>query len=491
MFVKFKYAAFFAAIALAAVSAAASVKTFREDESIFRNPGQGWLKFGPAMPPIEESLVNYGAGYERFEWSQIEPEEGKYNWEIIDRCLRNWQKAGYPFYFRIMVANYHSVSGYCTPKWVFKKGAKEIEIKPLEDDVNYKASRNDPFWKIKRTTPEFDDEILIAEHEKFIKALAARYDGHPALGGVDIGSYGNWGEWHVEMLPIKPATLANRKRFADMYLDNFKKTPLQFLTMDNEVLEYSIGTQENYSRVGLRRDGIGHGKYMGDWMNSDKYKNIKKLPDVWKTQQVTFEWINNYRILKHWTNFVNSVDWMLANHVNLVNDGPLNPRLFDRPEHIAQLRRIDRLAGARLVLKKAIVEYADGTLNVALRGVNKGCSRIALPYDIVYSVMESPETVEYRVHKLNQDFMKVGLDKTLLTFKSATDPTGILPGKFKTEDSKALDLPAGKYVIKMAIKSRGGVYRNFRPAVLEADPFSGELVLGEFEIPQKAEAGVL
>ena len=48
----------------------------------------------------------------------------------------------------------------------------------------------------------FDDPIFMEEHEKFIKALAARYDGDPRLGGLDLGSYGNWGEWHCTSLGL-------------------------------------------------------------------------------------------------------------------------------------------------------------------------------------------------------------------------------------------------------------------------------------------------
>ena len=41
-----------------------------------------------------------------------------------------------------------------------------------------------------------------------------------------------------------------------MYLNNFKKTDLVFMTDDAVVLKYAIGDGEG-SRVGLRRDGVG------------------------------------------------------------------------------------------------------------------------------------------------------------------------------------------------------------------------------------------
>lgn len=465
----------------AAVNLPAKEFRFKEDKSIFRNPGQGWLCFAPAMRPIEDSHVNYGAGYERFEWKDIQPEENKFDWERIDRCLRNFQKAGYPFYFRIMCANYHSKGRYSTPEWVFKKGAKGIEFGVLKTDVNYKADPNNPAWKQKRVAPIFDDEIWLAEHEKFIKAMAERYDGHPALGGIDLGSYGNWGEWHVEMLPLEEATLATRKRIADMYLKHFKKTTILSLTQDAEILEYNIGEGEG-SRVGMRRDGIGSKKYMDDWETSKKYGHIKKIPEIWKYKPIVFEWINNYRMLKHWTDFKFSVDWMLDNHVNLINDGPLRPWLVDRSEHLEQIRRLDKFAGARLVLRSANVDVEDGLLKINIIGVNKGAGRIILPYEIVYDVIESPEAVENRVRTEKQSHYKIGEERVLATFKSTTDPRKILPGGIDIKDSFKLSLPAGKYKLRLTIKSTFGGYRNFRPAVMEADNYTGELMLGCFEV---------
>lgn len=41
-----------------------------------------------------------------------------------------------------------------------------------------------------------------------------------------------------------------------MYLKNFKKSDIFFMTDDHEVLKYALGNKKK-ARVGLRRDGIG------------------------------------------------------------------------------------------------------------------------------------------------------------------------------------------------------------------------------------------
>ena len=45
--------------------------------------------------------------------------------------------------------------------------------------------------------PVLDDPDVLAAHLDFIKRLGGRYDGHPDIDHVDIGTVGWWGEWHM------------------------------------------------------------------------------------------------------------------------------------------------------------------------------------------------------------------------------------------------------------------------------------------------------
>jgi hypothetical protein len=44
---------------------------------------------------------------------------------------------------------------------------------------------------------DMDDPINLQRHLDFIKRLGERYEGHPDIAHVDIGSIGWWGEWHL------------------------------------------------------------------------------------------------------------------------------------------------------------------------------------------------------------------------------------------------------------------------------------------------------
>lgn len=94
------------AAAACAICAAHSAEIkFDENSEIFENPGQGFSSYSLGFRT--DTKVNYGAGYFRFEWSKLQPVEGSYNWEPIDKALEFFSKNGLPFYFRIMCTNYH------------------------------------------------------------------------------------------------------------------------------------------------------------------------------------------------------------------------------------------------------------------------------------------------------------------------------------------------------------------------------------------------
>ena len=101
-------------------TAAEVVKTFRETDETFANPGQGWMTMrrlpdGPGRFP-------YSVAYFRLNWEELEPIEGQYNWRLIDEAIAAWVKREARIAFRIMTTNAHSRGYYCSPKWLFDAG---------------------------------------------------------------------------------------------------------------------------------------------------------------------------------------------------------------------------------------------------------------------------------------------------------------------------------------------------------------------------------
>lgn len=434
---------------------------FDENPQIFQNPGQGWARFSQKMAGSKVN-INYGVGYARYIWEVLEPKEGEYNWKPIDSAIEDFAKLGLPFYFRIMCVN---TSGYpqkyATPKWVFDKGAKHTLL-TLQKAPNKKY----PDGKVEIVVPEFGDHVFIAAHEKFIKALAQRYDGDPRIGGLDLGSYGNWGEWHCTSLGlgkgvVRPHSPEIRRHYADMYLKNFKKTQIIFMTDDHETLEYALGKGEK-PRVGMRRDGVGSPGHFKRWFGTSPYEKITRMADVWKDAPMFYEFYGTVEMMrdKGW-DIPFSLEWVLKNHASIVNERPLTPiQIKDGTNEEKLLRNIDLYAGARLVPEATQIDYENGKLAVKIQGVNKGVAKIYLPYEFVYVLRDSSGKI---------------ISETV----SASNPRNILPGKFEIADTFNLPLEADKkYTLSLRVRNIDKVLKDFRFASKNLDK-DGALILGD------------
>ena len=436
---------------------------FSEDTGVFRNPGQGWSASKGSFARAE-SLVNVGAVYARFHWAELQPEEGRFNWTPLDETIAFAASKGLPASFRVMCVNRHNTNGEETPQWVFDKGA-------AYEPFTAPATIGGVETNLLHLAPVFDDPVFMSAHSNFIAALAARYDGDPRLAGLDLGSYGHWGEWHcyglppntngylsaevsaqVPYAPPHEYPLAVRRQYADWYLNGFRETPLVFMTDDAETLKYAIGEQ-GPSRVGLRRDGVGSPSHFQRWIGTSSYASITRMADVWRDRSVWFEFFCDCQELKArgWS-LPQSVEWMLTNHVTVVNATPFNPwNVGDDPASFALLREIDLYAGARLVPTHAVVERDGRRVSVQLAGVNRGVARLHLPYALQFVVSDGTG-VERLVHE------------------SSADPGGWLPGEFSVSES--FDLPAALDGVPqrlfVRLRHRGGVFRDFRFAALES-----------------------
>jgi hypothetical protein len=336
---------------------------FREVDTLFANPGQGWMS--QQRSPRGEPRFPCSVVYIRFNWADAEPVEGQFNWKLIDDVIAAWKPRGAAVAMRVMTCNAHSSSYYTSPKWLFDAGCQGFEYLVGGDDPTSGGQR------IPRIEPDYANPIYLAKHGAFLKALGARYDGSADVEFLDIGSYGVWGEWHTK----HPAPVTVRQQVVDLYLQAFRKTPLVFMSDDAEVLSYALA-----HGTGFRRDGVGSPWHEQNWIGSKKYAAVNGMADTWKHAPIVFEWFGNYDYLQSqkWP-FDAAVNFMLSNHVTLINDN------IGRmpPEAMPQLERLARLAGARFVLRELAHEatVAPSTpLRLQMKWVNVGVGRLHHPF---------------------------------------------------------------------------------------------------------------
>lgn len=181
-----------------ALSAAAVVVKPQETDEVLVNPDMGFVAYnmagrlwayGSKVAPGDtlDWFPGTSTIYFRLLWSELEPTEGDYRFDVIDSIAQNWIAKGKKIAFRIICCN--QTTNAC-PDYVREAGAKGTWF-------NYKAHLEKGQTFPARWEPVYDDPVFLDKYEKFMKVFAARYDGDPNVAFIDVGSFGMYGEGHT------------------------------------------------------------------------------------------------------------------------------------------------------------------------------------------------------------------------------------------------------------------------------------------------------
>jgi hypothetical protein len=191
------------------------------------NPDMGWTmhfysnipeNYGSKLEPSDtlEDFPGLSTVYLRVPWAFLEPEEGRFNWALLDTPAQRWIARGKRVALRVTCSE--NWMRFATPEWVKNAGAK---------GTFYEFGKG-PSEKGGSWDPDFADPIFLAKLERFLAAMGARYDGNLNVAFVDVGTFGLWGEGHTFMSSRVPAdrTLAIVKQHIDLHRKYFPHTLL-------------------------------------------------------------------------------------------------------------------------------------------------------------------------------------------------------------------------------------------------------------------------
>lgn len=306
-----------------------------ETNELFANPGMGWQTFHTFadQDPNLEGLPS-GSAYFRFYWRYLELKEGEINYALLDSLLTRAHKAGQKLALRVMCVGTDSQYVY-VPNWLKDKGCPGFDFTRSED-------------KTKRWVPDMDSPIFREAHFRFIEALGKRYDGHPDLDLIDIGTVGLWGEWHMSGTGVKMPSSEFLRTVIDTYLRAFPKTPKVMLIGGEEGMTYAVG-----KGCGWRADCLGDmGGFSKTWNHMENFypQAVEKASaaDAWKIAPVAFEscWTMQKWAEEHWS-IPDIFDYGLDYHASYLNNKSSKIPSGTRPIIENFLRRI----GYRLVLR--------------------------------------------------------------------------------------------------------------------------------------------
>jgi hypothetical protein len=350
-----------------------TIVTPQEDTGFIQTPGVGWQTFGKTAN--EDSSIaglrfKSGCAYYRWYWVSLEPREGEYAFDMIDSLLLRCRRNNQTLAFRVMCED---PWGEGLPAWLIKKGIRRTYTLCPEEGAHY--------------VPDMSDPIFKDYHQRLIRALAKRYDGHPDIALLDIGSVGLWGEGHIYCDSTLMPSRAIRKENTDLYYEAFPNTPLTGLVDDKPNVLYA----NSKGRSGWRGDCWGNGDAPGVEWNHHKnsyWPMVNLMPDGWKTGTVALEPCGTFGSYPTSPKVVvdDAISWHATFVQNKSHPIPAN--------WIPEIERLLKKLGFRLVLGNMAYPTkikAGSEITVTMKWENKGIAPPYRDYRIAFRLKDSEE----------------------------------------------------------------------------------------------------
>ena len=350
--------------------------TFQRFNGDRLNEGLNWTEGFPIeYQEFSGSLKNQdypdtSIAYYRLYWRFLEPEEGVYNWALIDKALETARSRGQQLMFR--VAPFGTRPEADVPDWFRAMVGPE----PKQGELPY------PNWRVNPEDPRY-----VKHFTALVRALGERYDGHPDLDSVDLSIVGAWGEGGGS----KFLTQATREALVDAYVDTFRRTPLMMLLTDERTNKYGLSRADVGFRVDCLGDMGGCWESGDDWCHMLDYYPLQiirsGMQDAWRKAPVSFEvcWV-----IQHWKNMGWDIDYIIDQslkwHISTCNakSSPI-PK-----EWQPNVERWLKKMGYRLALRRfayPATVRAGGTLAFESWWENLGVAPCYKPYRLAYRLI--------------------------------------------------------------------------------------------------------
>ncbi len=236
------------------------------------NPDMGWTmhfysdiptKYGSRLAPSDtlDDFPGLSTVYLRVPWAFLEPQEGRFDWSLIDTPAQRWIDKGKRI--ALCVTATESWMQYATPEWVRRAGARGYDFTPrrgIQPDGIY--------WE-----PAYDDPVFLEKLEGLVAALGRRYDANRNVAFVDVGSIGVWGEGHTVFSSGVDVSYDTQVRHIDLHLKYFPNTLLcisdDYAGHDAPGVHFPITDYALSKGVTLRDDSILVQAPPKSWFHAD------------------------------------------------------------------------------------------------------------------------------------------------------------------------------------------------------------------------------
>lgn len=244
-----------------------------DDKTVLENPHKGWyyhfLDNGYARPAYRDRLTEVkrlrtpclNHMYLRFDWGDIEKEEGKLDWSYLDGIMETWGALGYQFTLRICTFEGANVT-YATPKWLIDKGIGATHVVPT-GAISSDAGLSVEDLKAGAYEPDYRNALYLEKLDAFLAKCGEKFNHDPRIEYIDIGTFGTWGEGHTYAGSMKLFSVDVLKKHINLHLKHF---PDKMLILNDDFIEHAAksdrsGASELYDYcinkgLGIRDDSI-------------------------------------------------------------------------------------------------------------------------------------------------------------------------------------------------------------------------------------------
>ena len=410
-----------------------NVKEYERTEEVFGNPLMGYAPCAWNTTVSDDvSLL-----YMDITWAELEPEEGQYNWESIDKenQLSRWRKEGKHIVLRFVCDVPGQEKHMDIPEWLYEK----IDHEGTWYDVEFG----------KGFAPDYNNEEMIRYHAKAVEALGEHLGKDGLISYIELGSLGHWGEWHVnysagiQRLPNE----AVRKQYVVPWTGAFPDAMLLMRRPFSHASEYGMGLYNDMAghpdetEVWLRESENG-----GDLSQTDEKNAIISMHDFWKTAPVGGELTSSFSmedLLE--TNLDQTAALIRESHTTF-----LGPHVANN-QYLQGYHTVLKNMGYRLRISEAVLSNKLKGTKLSMTWANDGTAPFYKDWPVwVYVTDENGDTIEKK-----QVEMKL---------------SSILPGEsVKTEiyleTKKLVDLAGKKYNIRIGVEDPMTGKENLRLAM--------------------------
>ena len=387
---------------------AVTVRPQATDEALI-NPGMGLVHYAyssriwaydTGLEPgdtLDRLIPGTSVVYMRLPWSYLEPEKGVFRWDILDLKARPWIAAGKKVAFRIAVMD-HTMNSI--PDWAMKAGIKGKWH-------HYRSRPEAAEW----FEPEWDDPVLLANHEAFLRAFAKRWDGNPDVAFVDVGSFGAFGEGHgpyLNKLRYEDGNTNEIDRLARLHLDMARRClPNTYLVVSDDIggsrnqdPECAIMAYARSLGIGFRDDSIFCVEPPQCWAHTGWARQFAK------TTPVVVETGHHVRLDKTGGGDSLSQKWFPEKILqNLVEYQASYYTVQSFPKHLLAahadiLRQLARRVGYRMELREAVFPdrvTAGDPVTIESTWVNVGVAPMYAGASLAWNLLDGNGTVVWSI----------------------------------------------------------------------------------------------